>query len=55
MASQCEATSESGFALTLKVQGFRTGRDDGNESEGKTSREEITSSRVNLPGVHFMY
>jgi len=30
----------------MKVQCFRTGRDDGNKPEGKTSRKEITSRSV---------
>ena len=39
MANQCEPPSVWGSALTMRVQGFRTGRDDGNKSEGKTSRK----------------
>ena len=30
----------------MRVQGFRIERDDGNKSEGKTSRKDVTSRRV---------
>jgi hypothetical protein len=46
MASQCEPPSVWGSALTLRVQGFRIERDDGNKSQGKTYRKEGTSRRV---------
>jgi hypothetical protein len=46
MASQCEPPSVWGSALTMRVQGFRIEPDDGNKSEGKTSRKEVTSRRV---------
>jgi hypothetical protein len=39
MASQCEPPSVWGSALTMRVQGIRKERDDGNKSEGKTSRK----------------
>ena len=35
MASQCVPPSLWGSALTIGVQGFRIGRDDGNNSEGR--------------------
>jgi hypothetical protein len=38
MASQCERPSVWGSTLMMRVQSFWTGRDDGNKSEGKTSK-----------------
>ena len=35
-----------GIGIDDEVQGFRTGTDDGNKSEGKTSRKDVTSLRV---------
>ena len=46
MASQSEPPSVWESALTMRVQGFRIEREDGNKSEGKTSRKEFTSRKV---------
>ena len=32
----------------MRVQGFTIGRDDGNNSEGKAPRKEVTSRRVHI-------
>ena len=41
MARQCEDPSVLESALTIRLQDFRTGLDDGNKSEGKSSRKEL--------------
>jgi hypothetical protein len=41
MASQCEPPSVWGSALTMSVQDFWTGREDGNKSDA-TSKKEFT-------------
>jgi hypothetical protein len=46
VASQFEPSSVWGSALTMRVHGFRIESDDGNKSEGKTSRKEVKSRRV---------
>jgi hypothetical protein len=35
-----------GIGIDDEVQGFRTETDDGNKSEGKTSRKDVTSLKV---------
>jgi hypothetical protein len=47
MASQCEYPSVWGTILAIRVQGFGTGPDIGNNSVGKISRKEYTSRSVN--------
>jgi hypothetical protein len=46
MASQCVHPSVLGSAFAMRVQVFRIESDNGNKSEWKTSREEVTSRRI---------
>ena len=53
MDGQCVPPSVWESELTIGVQGFWTGRDDGIKSEGKI-KNYVTHSTKNLSGVHFL-